>query len=164
MGNRTQFLTIFSLALLVGAGSVAASPCHFAVGPETPLPFAPNPETGFIELTAPMTIGQNAYTVDLQVAIIGFLEVGDDGLPRRALVTHHWRVRENRLQLEWVGEAEAVPTDVPNQVYYRLRLDLVTATGRYGAGVFFVEGIFNLDGTGDVRNLFGKLCFGGDGS
>lgn len=162
MLNRTLFATIFSLALLVGAGSAGASPCRFAVGPDTPVPFAPSPETGFIELTVPMTIGQRAYTVDFQVAILGFLEVGDDGLPRRAVVTHNWRIRENGLQLEWVGEAEAVPTEAPNQIYYRLRLDLVTSTGRYGAGTVFLEGIFNLDGTGDARNFFAKLCFGGN--
>lgn len=164
MWNRTLFITIFSLALLVGAGSAGASPCHFAVGPDTPVPFAPNPQTGFIELTVPMTIGGNAYTVDLQVAILGFLEIGDDGLPRRAVVTHNWQIRENGLQLDWVGEAETVPTAAPNQIYYRLRLDLVTATGRYGAGTAFVEGIFNLDGTGDARGFFSKLCFGGRGA
>jgi hypothetical protein len=164
MWNRTLVLTIFALALVLGAGSAAASPCHYAVGPDAPIQFAPNPETGLIELTVPLTIGGHTYTVDFQVALLGFLEVGDDGLPRRTVVTHTWHVRENGLRLEWTGEAVGGPTGEPNQLYYRLRLDLVSATGRYGAGTAFVEGIFNLDGTGDARNVFAKLCLGGRGT
>ncbi|HUP24693.1 MAG TPA: hypothetical protein VNB06_17375 [Thermoanaerobaculia bacterium] len=152
------------MALLLGAGSAVASPCQYAIGPETPIQFAPNPETGLIELSVPLNIGGNAFWADLQVAILGFLEVGDDGFPRRALVTHSWRIRENNLKLDWTGEAATVPTGEPSQVYYRLRLDLATATGRYGAGTVFIEGIFNFDGTGDARGFFGKLCFGGSGA
>ncbi|HVS65284.1 MAG TPA: hypothetical protein VMT85_17470 [Thermoanaerobaculia bacterium] len=165
MRNRTLFATICAttgLALLLGAGSAAASPCVYAIGPATPIQFAPNPETGLIELTVPLTIGANAFTADLEVAILGFLEVGDDGYPRRAVVTHAWRIRENNLKLDWVGEAATVPTGEPNQIYYRLRLDLATSNGRYDAGTLFIEGIFNFDGTGDARSFFGKLCSRGN--
>jgi hypothetical protein len=163
MWNRTPFVSIFAtiaIALFLDAGSAAASPCWFAVGPATPIEFAPNPQTGLIELTVPLNIGPNAYTADLEIAILGFLEVGADGLPRRAVVTHAWQIRESNVKLNWVGEALAVPTGEPNQIYYRLRLDLETAIGRFNAGTLFVEGIFNLDGTGDARGFFGKLCGG----
>lgn len=161
MWNRTLVATIVVLALVLGAGSAAASPCHYAVGPEEPVPYGPNPETGLIELTVPLIIGSTAYTVDFEVGLLGALELGDDGLGRRVVVTHTWNIRENGLRLEWTGEAVAVPTGTPDQIYYRLRLDLVSATGRYGAGTVFIEGLFNADGTGDARNVFAKLCTGG---
>lgn len=158
---KLTILTAVSLLVLVPPAPVAAAgPCQFLVGPPEAIDFAPNPETGLLELTVPLTIGGNPYHADLQVALLGALEVFDDGAPRRVLVDHQWRLRENGIHLEWFGEAFATRTDDPTVVHYTARLDLAESTRRWGDGVFFAQGEFNVvDATGTAEDFFGRLCF-----
>lgn len=158
---KLTILTAVSLLVLVpSTPATAAGPCQFLVGPPEAIDFAPNPETGLLELTVPVTIGGNPYHADLQVALLGSLEVFDDGVPRRVLLAHQWRLQENGIRLEWFGEAFTTRTNDPTVVRYTVRLDLAESTRRWGDGVLFAQGEFNVvNGTGTAENFFGRLCF-----
>lgn len=160
MSHRTLVAALVSLSVLgLPAAGAHAGECRYLVGPDEPVPFAPNPKTGLIELTVPFTIGDQAVTADIEVAILGFLEVADDGSPRRVLVTHTWTFQENGHRIDWFAEGSGFPTDDPTLIDYTLRLNIAASTGPFHTGSVFVQGVFNLlDATGDAGSWFGKLC------
>lgn len=148
---------VTSLPLPAAAGGTT---CEYIAGPSTHTSFTMDPETGLIHLTVPMTIGSHSYTVDFEVAILGFLKVSDQGFPETALVTHTWHIRENGLELNWTGQANLTPTNDPTMANYTIRLDMVAANGRFSGGTLFADGVFNLtNGSGTAGDFYGKVCF-----
>ena len=165
--GKTAILASVSLLLaLLAPQAQAARACEYFTGPDVPVNFAPDPATGFIVLTLPIEIRSKTFTVDVQAAILGFLETGQNGAPTRALQTQTWDFRETGLRLEWNGDTRATPTDEPWVLDYTLRFDLAAANGRsmrgrrISTGVAYANGQINLlNLTGNTAEVFGRVCF-----
>ena len=163
--SRSVRITSFVVAAFACAtvAAFAAGParpdCEYIKGPATPLSFAPDPATGLITFTAPFQFGDDMQATNVEVAILGFLDVAADGFPERALVTHTWRIPGSRRELDWTGQANLSRTSDPTMAHYTIRLDVTSATRPGTSGVLFADGSFNLlNGSGTAGDFFGKVC------